>query len=199
MEHKKKDLRFVILFLLLVSCSLLYLFQSSYAKYRRSVSGRVTGDIAQWNIKVNEEDIMNKKTLSSTVEAVFPESEYNKEGVVAPGIEGYYLIQIDASQVDVPFECHISSTVADESSIRDLKTTSYSINPGAEEEILTYSSDTGIVKEIARNTKQVVFKIYVVWDDVDGQMDNQEDTTVGVNTNSKASMNVVLRFSQINH
>lgn len=199
MEQKKKDLRFVILFLLIVSCSLLYLFQSSYAKYRRSVSGRVTGDIAQWNIKVNEEDIMNKKTLSSTVEAVFLESEYNKEGVVAPGIEGYYLIQIDASQVDVPFECNISSTVADESSIRDLKTTSYSINPGAEEEILTYSSDTGIVKEIARNTKQVVFKIYVVWDDVDGQMDNQEDTTVGVNTNSKASMNVVLRFSQINH
>ena len=50
---RKKDLRFLIIFVVLVSCCLLYLFQSSYAKYRKGVTGEVSADIARWNIKVN--------------------------------------------------------------------------------------------------------------------------------------------------
>lgn len=195
---KKKDLRFVILFLVVVSCSLIYLFQSSYARYRRAVSGDVSGEIAQWNIKVNNEDIANKKTLTTTIVPTFPESLYNKEGVIAPGVEGYYTITIDASQVDVPFECSIFSDVSQDSSISDLKTLSYEINPTDTENKLEYSPDTGIVRQIPKNTKSTAFKIYLTWDDETGAMDNQADTSVGVDDNSKALMKVTLRFSQIN-
>ena len=89
-DTKKKDLKFIILFIALVSCCLLYLFQSSYAKYRRQITGSVSSDIASWNIKVNGEDIANKKTLTTTIEPTFLETENTKEGVIAPGVTGYY-------------------------------------------------------------------------------------------------------------
>ena len=197
-KSKRKDFIFIVVFLLVVSCCLLYLFQSSYAKYRRGISGSVTGDIANWNIKVNGEDIANKKTLTSTIEPVFPEDENHNEGVIAPGSEGYYTITIDSSEVDVPFLCTIHSDVSLDSSITDLKTLSYEINPTNTENRLTYSSDTGIVQQIPRNTAQTVFKIYLVWDDETGTMDNQADTSVAVSDTSKALMKVTLHFTQIN-
>lgn len=198
--NKKRDLRFVILFVVIVSCCLIYLFQSSYAKYRRGVSGRVSSEIASWNIKVNGEDIMDKKELTTTIEPTFLETENSNEGVIAPGVEGYYLVTIDASEVDVNFLCTIYSTVAETSSISDLKTLSYEINPTDNtSNKLEYSPDTGIVVEIPKNTSEYVFKIYLTWDDDTGTMDNQADTSVALDDTSQALMTVDLQFSQLNN
>ena len=54
---KKNDIKFVIVFVIVVGLSLLYLFQSSYAKYRKQIEGDVRTTIASWNIKVNNEMI----------------------------------------------------------------------------------------------------------------------------------------------
>lgn len=198
-DTKKKDLKFIILFIVLVSCCLLYLFQSSYAKYRRQINGFVSSDIASWNIKVNGEDIANKKTLTTTIEPTFLESENTKEGVIAPGVTGYYTITIDASDVDVNFLCSIHSDVSVDSNVVDLKTLSYVVNPVSDnDEKLTYSADTGIVQQISKNTNQTVFRVYIQWDDEAGTMDNQADTEAATNDNSKALMNVTLQFSQLN-
>ena len=198
-DTKKKDLKFIILFIVLVSCCLLYLFQSSYAKYRRQINGSVSSDIASWNIKVNGEDIANKKTLTTTIEPTFLESENTKEGVIAPGVTGYYTITIDASDVDVNFLCSIHSDVSVDSNVVDLKTLSYAVNPVSDnDEKLTYSADTGIVQQISKNTNQTVFRVYIQWDDEAGTMDNQADTEAATNDNSKALMNVTLQFSQLN-
>ena len=198
-DTKKKDLKFILLFIVLVSCCLLYLFQSSYAKYRRQINGSVSSDIASWNIKVNGEDIANKKTLTTTIEPTFLESENTKEGVIAPGVTGYYTITIDASDVDVNFLCSIHSDVSVDSNVVDLKTLSYVVNPVSDnDEKLTYSADTGIVQQISKNTNQTVFRIYIQWDDEAGTMDNQADTEAATNDNSKALMNVTLQFSQLN-
>lgn len=197
-SNKKKDLRFVIFFVVIVCCCLVYLFQSSYARYRRGISGSISSEVASWNIKVNGEDIANKKTLTNTIEPTFLESENSRGDVIAPGVEGYYTITIDASDVDVPFECTIRSEVSPDSSVSDLKTLSYEINPTDTENRLTYSEDTGIVQEIPRNTQEYVFRIYLVWDDDTGNMDNQADTEVGIDDNSKALMQVSLHFTQLN-
>ena len=176
-DTKKKDLKFIILFIVLVSCCLLYLFQSSYAKYRRQINGSVSSDIASWNIKVNGEDIANKKTLTTTIEPTFLESENTKEGVIAPGVTGYYTITIDASDVDVNFLCSIHSDVSVDSNVVDLKTLSYVVNPVSDnDEKLTYSADTGIVQQISKNTNQTVFRIYIQCDDESCTIDNQADT-----------------------
>jgi len=198
MSSKKKDLRFIVLFVVIVGCCLIYLFQSSYARYRRGISGNVSSDIASWNIKVNGEDIANKKTLTNTIKPTFLESENSAAGVIAPGVEGYYTITIDASDVDVPFECSIRSEVSPDSSVSDLKTLSYEVNPTDTENRLTYSPDTGIVQKIPRNTNEYIFRIYLKWEDENGSMDNQADTEVGINDQSTALMKVTLQFSQLN-
>ena len=199
-SNKKKDLRFVIFFVVIVCCCLVYLFQSSYARYRRGISGSISSEVASWNIKVNGEDIANKKTLTNTIEPTFLESENTKEGVIAPGVEGYYTITIDASDVDVNFLCTMHSDVSVDSSVSDLKTLSYVINPvGDTDERLTYSADTGIVQQISKNTNQTVFRVYIKWDDDEGTMDNQADTEVATNDESKALMSVTLQFSQLNN
>ncbi len=201
-ESKKKDIWFILLFVIIVSVCLIYLFQSSYAKYRRGVSGNVEGDIASWNIKVNGEDIMNKKTLTTTITPTFPEDLYHNEGVIAPGVEGYYTISIDASNVDVPFTVTIRSEVADNSSVSDLKTETFEYNPTSNdmvpvEDRREYVADTGIVQQIPKNKASSVFRIYVVWDDETGTMDNSQDTDVGIDNSSKALMKVTLHFEQI--
>ena len=201
-ESKKKDIWFVVLFSVVVGDCLLYLFQASYAKYRRAVSGSVNGNIASWQIKVNGEDIMNKKTLNTTITPFFPEDETHAEDVIAPGVEGYYTISIDASNVDVPFRVTIFSEVAENSSVSDLKTYTYEYNskltpPTNYNSRELYNSDNGIVYDIARNSKTNDFRIYVVWDERYGTMDNAQDTEVGIDDNSKALMNVRLHFEQI--
>ena len=99
----KKDLYYILIFAAIVVFCLAYLFQSSYAKYRRGITGDVEAEIASWHIKVNGEDIMNNKTLTTTIVPTFLESENTKEGVIAPGVEGYYTVTVDASDVDVIF------------------------------------------------------------------------------------------------
>lgn len=198
-ESKKKDLYFIMLFLVLISCSFIYLFQSSYAKYRRGISGNVSADIASWNIKVNAEEIANKKTLTNTITPVFTANSSHAEGVIAPGVEGYYRITIDASAVDVPFEVTIHSDVSKDSSISDLKTTTWTPkNLESENHNFPYNTETGIVQKIDRNTNKYTFEIRIKWDDENGTMDNQADTSIGIDGNSKALMNVTLHFSQIN-
>ena len=198
-ESKNKDLRFVILFLVIVSCSLIYLFQSSYAKYRRGISGSVSADIASWNIKVNEEEIANKKTLTNTITPVFTANSSHAEGVIAPGVEGYYRITIDASDVDVPFEVTIHSDVSKDSSISDLKTVTWTPkNSEGANHNFPYNAEMGVVQKIDRNTDKYTFELRIKWDDENGSMDNQADTSIGIDSNSKALMNVTLHFSQIN-
>ena len=198
-KQKEKDLRFILLFIIIVSCCLLYLFQSSYAKYRKQINGQVDAEIASWNIKVNEEDIANKKVITNTIEPVFPNDDNTTNGKIAPGIEGYYMITIDATEVDVPFQCKIQSEAPEESSVTDLKTLSYEINPTTIKNKLEYNNDTGIIQNIEKNTKKTTIKIYLTWDDETGTMNNQTDTNVATNPDSQALMDVVIHFNQLNN
>lgn len=196
---KKKDLKFLIFFLIILGFSLFYLFQSSYAKYRKQVEGNVSAKIASWNIKINNEDIANKKVLTSNIAPTFPETENTVKDVLAPGSEGYYTITIDATNVDVAFQYTIFSDVADTSSVTDLKTLSYIINPNnATASKIEYNPTTGISGTLDKNAKTLSIRIYIQWDDEDGTMTNEEDTSAAITATKQALMKVKLQFSQIN-
>ena len=80
-KELKKDLRFIIIFILVVTISFIYLFQSTYAKYKKQVNSNVNSTIASWNIKINNETINNKKTLTNSITPTFYENEYVKENI----------------------------------------------------------------------------------------------------------------------
>lgn len=197
----KKDLKFIIVFIVVLACSFTYLYQSSYAKYRKRVTADVGLTVAKWTIKINNEDIRNNKQLTNKLVPEFEESEYTKANVLAPGSKGYCDIVIDSTNVDVNFEIKLLATVPDTSSIVDLRVTDYIINPSdTNTEKITYNEEE-INISVVHNTPQTVVRLFIKWDDDPStqQMDNEADTNAAVDTTSEAIIEIKTNFTQVNN
>lgn len=195
---KSKDIKFISLFILIVTLSFFYLFQTSYAKYRKMIDGNISSNIASWKIVVNDEIIGNKKALTNDIVPVFPGDEYTKDSVLAPGSVGYFDLIIDASDVDVSFNYEIIPEVSDESIIKDLKVNSYIINPDENSTNVPYNKEQAITGTIEHNSKNTTIRVYIEWDDSEeATMDNTADTNAAINDDGKALITTSLRFSQI--
>lgn len=197
-NNTKKDLRFIIIFIVIICLSFTYLFQTSLAKYRKQISGNVNLEIAKWNIKINDEAIENKKVLTNDIVPVFEGNEYTKDSVLAPGSKGHCDIIIDSTNVDVDFTYEISLVVDENNAVSDLKTTGYIINPSdTNQTIIDYTDQTSITGTIIHNTPSTIIRLYFEWyDEADNEMDNQKDTEVAIDENSKIIISASARFSQ---
>ena len=197
----KKDLQFIVIFIVVLACSFTYLYQSSYAKYRKRVTADVGLTVAKWTIKINNEDIRNNKQLTNKLVPEFEESEYTKANVLAPGSKGYCDIVIDSTNVDVNFEIKLLATVPETSSIVDLRVTDYIINPSdTNTEKITYNEEE-INISVVHNTPQTVVRLFIKWDDDPStqQMDNEADTNAAVDTTSEAIIEIKTNFTQVNN
>lgn len=200
MIMSKKDKIIIGISLVIVILCFVYLFQASYAKYRKKINGNIKATVAGWNIKVNTETISGKKELTNDIVPVFLGDDNTKAGVIAPGATGYFDLTIDASLSDVSFTYKINTTVASDSAVIDLVATSYIVNPSATNTTTTaYDDATGITGTIAHNTASTVIRVYIKWDDsATNQMSNAVDTDVAIDENSKALMKTTIVFTQIN-
>lgn len=193
-----KKIKFIFCFVLIFIC-LFYLVQSSYAKYKKDIDGDLKSSIAKWNIKVNDELITNKSKLTNNITPIFEGDEYVKDNVIAPGVEGYYDIIIESSVSNYPFTYQINSNVSTSSDVKDLITTKYIINPDTDNIENTYSKENGITGTFTQNGI-VKIRVFIKWNDIiDTTMDNQKDTEVAIDSNSKALMEVKLKFTQKNN
>ena len=198
----KKDLKFIIVFIVVLACSFTYLYQSSYAKYRKRVTANMDLTVAKWTIKINNEDVKNKKQLTNKLVPEFEESEYTKANVLAPGSKGYCDIIIDSSNVDVNFEISIVAKIPATSSIIDLRVTDYIINPSETNTTKTeYTEQQEINIPVVHNTPQTTVRLFIKWDDdpTTQTMDNEADTNAAVNENSEALIEINTNFTQTNN
>ena len=193
---KKNDRRFLILFVLLLTLSLLYLFQTSYAKDRKQVKGEMQARIASWNIKVNDEDISNKTQLTNTITPVFDVNEYVNDGVLAPGSTGHFDIVVNAEDVDVDFNYEITCVVDDSTPLLDLVFTRYTIN----DTNYNFTQTGKITGELTKNSTDTTFRVFFKWnDDATNQMNNQADTEYAIDeANEETKMKVSIKFTQKN-
>lgn len=191
---RKNDIRFMIIFIVVLGISLLYLSQASLAKYRKQLTGDIETTIASWNIKVNNEDIKNKSTLTKDITPVFDNNNYVKDGVIAPGSKGHFDLVINAEEVDVDFNYEIIGVVNNETPLLDLKLTEYDVN-GTKN---TYSPDTNISGTIQKNTGNTSIRVYFEWvDDDSNQMNNKQDTVYATTDEYKdTSIKLTIRFTQ---
>lgn len=186
----------IILFLVVLFVSF-FLYQDTYAKYRKKVVQSVDISLAKWNIKLNNQAIAGQSTISGNIVPTFETNEYMAEGVLAPGISGYFDIEIDASEVDVSFNYQLIVTVTDQEKYPDIVAYGYTIDPEYNTAILNINNTT-ISGDIVHNTPMTKLRIYIKWDDTSSNvMNNADDTAVAIN-NSSLSMNAMFTFSQIN-
>ena len=186
--------------LILAICALILCItqiQQTYAKYLDTKEGDTDFTIAKWKILVNQQDITEASTMSSLITPVYIENEHIKEGVIAPGREGYFDLVIDSSNTEVSFRYDISVTSSENSSVNDLIITGYSLN---DSEIIPVSDQLNNLSNVIYYTdtnKENKIRIYFKWRDGTGEnMNNEADTNAsiqGVNARLKAS----ITFTQI--
>ena len=184
---KNRKLRF---FIALFSLLLLFdMIQGSYAKYVSSAEAGTNLTIAKWAFKVNGQDIIDNNNFTDTIVPVFEGSSYVAPGVIAPGSEGYFDIEIDSSNTDVNFNQTITLALADENTV-----TGYKMNNG---NFIEFDEDTVITSHITQNSinKINIYRVYVKWVDDEGEtMNNTDDTNAS--KNGVASIAITTNFIQ---
>lgn len=192
---KKNDMMFILVFAVIVGISLLYLSQASYAKYRRKIDATLNAQVANWNIKVNNETINNKTVLNNTIQPSIVENAYVKDGTIAPGTTGYFDIVINAEDCDVDFSYEITGAADEDTPLLDFVITEYEIggvrNP--------YSDVAKITGEKEKNSGDTSVRVYFKWNDdpETEEMDNQEDTEYAISdTNQNTKIKVSIKFTQ---
>lgn len=186
--------------LILAICALILCItqiQQTYAKYLDTKEGDTDFTIAKWKILVNQQDITEASTMSSLITPVYIENEHIKEGVIAPGREGYFDLVIDSSNTEVSFRYDISVTSSENSSVNDLVITGYSLN---DSEIIPVSDQLNNLSNVIYYTdtnKENKIRIYFQWRDGTGEnMNNEADTNASIQgVNAKLKANIT--FTQI--
>ena len=175
MKNKKKILLLLITFLI---CILVFFVIQIYAKYLTTATGDASIKIANWNISINNLSIKNNTDISSAIVPGFPGNENIANNIIAPTAEGYFDLNFDFSGTDVSFKYEINTSVAENSSVKDLVTTGYSIDDG--EKISFSNFNEPISETISLDSKITARKIriYVLWndDEATSSMTNEEDT-----------------------
>lgn len=194
MKDKRKNISIVIL-LILSLAGVFMVYQYSYAKYLKTVNGRVGVSLARWQILVNNEDISKKNTLSNNIEAVLPGNEYINSGILAPGATGYFDLIIDPSNVDVAFKYDISIT--NNNAYSDIKVSGYEINPGNNPNPINFQSGNTITNIVPIGSSTFTIRVYIEWyDESDNDMNNSTDTDL-VLDNVSLTYTASITFTQI--
>ena len=195
MKNQKKLLLLLISFLI---CILVFFVIQIYAKYITTATGDASIKIANWNISINNLSIKNNTDISSAIVPVFPGNENIATNIIAPTAEGYFDLNLDFSGTSVSFKYEINTSVAENSSVKDLVTTGYSIDNG--EKISFSNFNEPISETISLGSKITARKIriYVLWndDETTSSMKNEEDT-LSTSSDIPALLHVDISFTQL--
>lgn len=99
-ETKSKILT-ILFFISLIIC--LYLISDTYAKYMEHVNTSYQSSVREWKVVLNNKIIRDETKLEDVIEPRFDSNENMKDGVLVPGREGYFDMEVDFSDVGVPF------------------------------------------------------------------------------------------------
>lgn len=192
---KRRDLTFIVFFVLVLCLSITYLFQTSYAKYRKQVTGELNADIASWIITVNNEDITESRTLENEITPVFDTNQYVKANTIAPGSTGYFDIIIETVNVDVDYNVEIVDS-KEETDLQDLVLKQYELNDSGTRVNITNHTFS---QDFTKNTERTKIRFYFVWDDdpTTETMNNQADTSYQLD-NDATKINLAIKFKQKN-
>ena len=99
-ETKSKILN-VLFIISLIIC--LYLISDTYAKYVEEVNTSYRSSVKGWKVIINDKIIRDQTTLSDVITPRFDSNANMKDGLLVPGREGYFDMEINFEKVGVPF------------------------------------------------------------------------------------------------
>lgn len=195
MKNSKKVIFLIIG--ILVALAIICIVQI-YAKYLSSASGDTIMAIAKWNILVNKLSIKNNTDISNSIVPVFSGNDNIAKDIIAPTAEGYFDLEFDFKDADVSFEYEITTSVDENSTVKDLVTTGYSVDDGEKIEFDNFNESIKEKIELDSGIETRKIRIYILWnDDEQSQTMTNADDTVATTTDKPAIMKVNISFKQI--
>ncbi len=107
----KNGKRSVLVVTLLIFCFMYLVVRGIQAAYESTITGRVSNTLADWSIKVNNQEITNSSLENIPLTYTVNDLTNVRSGKVAPGSNLSYPIQIDASGSEVAVK--LTFTVTD--------------------------------------------------------------------------------------
>lgn len=171
----------------------------AYSKYKTDVSGEAKADIANWNISVNDCNIVNPDKDNETcfLEKVNDDgmvtvtrnfgiadidySNNNNDNVIdskiAPGSSGTFKIAIKPNDTEVSIKYTLKASLAKENSSIKL----YRSDPNGNNKVLLETDGyEGIIEYSADNASyEEVITIYVDWEKTNSPENDKIDTEIG--------------------
>ena len=195
MKNYKK---IIFLIIGILMCFIIYFSIQIYAKYLTSATANSNMTIARWNILVNDISIKNGTDISNTIIPVFEKNENIAENIIAPTSKGYFDLEFDFKDADVSFEYEITTIADENSSVKDIVTTGYSIDDGEVIEFAEYNEPIKDTIKLEDNIEKRKIRIYILWNDDEEtqQMTNADDTASAISENP-AILKVNINFKQI--
>ncbi len=135
--------RSILVVTLLIFCFIYLVVRGIQAAYESTVSGRAKNELADWSVKVNNQEITSASTEGIPLTYTVTDLTNVRSGKVAPGTSLSYPIQIDASGSEVAIK--LTFTVTDKSVDPDKFLTLTSVS----------SSDLTVIR-ISENSYSVV-------------------------------------------
>lgn len=199
-----------ILFIIVSLALTLSLMSNTYSRYVANTTGNLDMVFANWQILVNEEDILDGNSSSIQITPVLLQNEHIATNKVAPSTKGYFDINIDPTNVDVSFTYQVSIDVLNEN-IPDLLITKYAIldhdYTEGDEIIMNTLNDNKLNGSLAFQNdidnysyEPFTIRIYFEWyDGEDKQMTDEEDSAIGLEAaveNTTLQIATTIRFEQ---
>lgn len=193
-NYKKMLLLILCIFVFFV----MFIVVQIYSKYLTAASGNTSLLIARWNILVSDLSIKDNPDISSKIVPEFYENSNISPDIIAPTSEGYFDLDFDFSDADVSFKYEILTSVDEQSSVKDLVATGYSIDDGEKIEFANFNepiTDTILLNSGIKTRK---IRIYILWNDDEATqtMTNADDTASAI-SNIPAIFHVNISFTQI--
>lgn len=191
----KKKLLLIMAFISLFIC--LYQVASTYAKYFTQTTSSIGSNIKKWNIKVNGESIKNGYKLTNPITAYFKPSEHIADNQIAPTREGYFIITLDYSNVDLSFKYEIN--IEDNDIVNDISIFKLEVD-GTEITTTNNTISNNVnINDPNDTTKTKEIKVYIKWNDDENTgatMTNEEDTEIATNYET-IDFNIGIKLTQL--
>lgn len=186
----------ILLIMCIISiCITILSVWDTYSRYEEQAIGNFQSSVGKWNIKINNKDIVNINTYDFIIDNITILGNGNVvTGKFAPGLSGYFDINIDPSNTDVSvrYDLHIHTENLENSEIKVVNVYELSGN-----ELIQTSKDvyTGIILlEDVKQGKQNTIRIEVEWDSEDETI--EEDLEFANSVNNVLQLPLTMNITQ---
>ena len=174
-----------------------FIIQYTYAKYVTGIASSTNAEVATWSLTLNNQDILSNADFSTNLSLVFPGSEYYNANCVVPGAIGYFDLEVDSTNVTVPFKYTVTTSFATGNAITDMEIIGYSLNGS---NTITYLDNyhPSATNNVSAVTNSSSIRVYVQWVDrtANENLNDIQDTAVATSHGSTIiSVNVL--FEQV--